>query len=267
MEENKYSVMSLNLLTSGARLPGNPAFTKRVHAIQEMIQQYQPDIIGVQELTKFMFPYLSEIQNTYTIFGESRHAFLSDEYSSILFNKNKFEYIDGKTLWLSPTSNTPGSKFLFSQFPRIVTYIYLKDKQTQQTFSVFNTHLDANFDFVRAKQIIVLTKIIRKLHKGAFTIVTGDFNCTCDSKALLCMQKTKLSDLIERKFGTTLRGSIGSYRFHHLPIDHIFVSQSIKPITVTKITDSYNNIFPTDHYPVYAEFSILQNNDTESITI
>ena len=255
-EKNNYSVMSLNLLTSGARLPGNPAFTKRITAIQEMIQQYHPDIIGVQELTKFMFPYLSEIQTTYAIFGKSRHAFVGDEYSSILYNKNRFELLDGNTFWLSPDINKPGSKFLFSQFPRIVTYIYLKDKYTQTTFSVFNTHLDANFDFVRAKQILALTKIIHKNQKGKFTIVTGDFNCTCDSKALLCMQKTKLSDLIERKFGTTLRGSIGSYRFHHLPIDHIFVSESIKPITVTKITNSYNNIFPTDHYPVYAKFSI-----------
>ena len=56
-----FKIMSLNLLTSGARLPGNPPFSIRIHAIQSMLQEYDPDIIGVQELTSGMFPYMSNI--------------------------------------------------------------------------------------------------------------------------------------------------------------------------------------------------------------
>lgn len=252
---NNYSIMSLNLLTSGARLPGNPSFPKRIDAIQKMIHEYNPDIIGVQELTKFMFPYFKNILQTYEIFGDSRHSLVGDEYSSILFNKEKFELHEGKTFWLSNQSEKQGSKFFFSQFPRIVTYIYLKDKETNKTFSVFNTHLDANFAFVRTKQALALSRIINANQKGDFTILTGDFNCTCTSKALRTLRTNKLNDLITKSFGTTLRGSVGSYRFKHLPIDHIFVSANLQPCSVTKITTSYENVFPTDHFPVFAVVS------------
>ncbi len=38
-----FKIMSLNLLTSGARLPGNPPFSIRIHAIQSMLQEYDPE--------------------------------------------------------------------------------------------------------------------------------------------------------------------------------------------------------------------------------
>ena len=93
---NSFKIMSLNLLTSGANIPGNPPFNIRIKAISSMLEEYAPDIIGVQELTDSMFPYLKDILNKYEIFGESRHSLLSDEYSSILFNKDKYELIEGK---------------------------------------------------------------------------------------------------------------------------------------------------------------------------
>lgn len=144
-----FKIMSLNLLTSGARLPGNPPFSIRIHAIQSMLQEYDPDIIGVQELTAGMFPYMSNILERYEIFGDSRHSLVSNEYSSILFKKDRYTFLDGKTLWLSREEEKKGSKYPLSQFPRIVTYVYLKDNKTNQTLTVFNTHLDANFPFVR----------------------------------------------------------------------------------------------------------------------
>lgn len=248
---NSFKIMSLNLLTSGANIPGNPPFNIRITAIKSMLEEYAPDIIGVQELTDSMFPYLKDILNKYAIFGESRHSLLSDEYSSILFNKDKYELIEGKTLWLSDTVTKKGSKYLLSQFPRIVTYVYLKDKLTNKTFTVFNTHLDANFPFIRTKQAIILSKIIHKYQQGDFTLLCGDFNCTRLSPALRLLSK-RLKDLSYDEMGSTLRGNVGSLLYKHLPIDHIFISDNLSIDEVNKITSSYNTIYPTDHYPVIA---------------
>lgn len=248
---NSFKIMSLNLLTSGANIPGNPPFNIRITAIKSMLEEYTPDIIGVQELTDSMFPYLKDILNKYAIFGESRHSLLSDEYSSILFNKDKYELIEGKTLWLSDTVTKKGSKYLLSQFPRIVTYVYLKDKLTNKTFTVFNTHLDANFPFIRTKQAIILSKIIHKYQQGDFTLLCGDFNCTRLSPALRILSK-RLKDLSYDEMGSTLRGNVGSLLYKHLPIDHIFISDNLSIDEVNKITSSYNTIYPTDHYPVIA---------------
>lgn len=248
---NSFKIMSLNLLTSGANIPGNPPFNIRIKAISSMLEEYAPDIIGVQELTDSMFPYLKDILNKYSIFGESRHSLLSDEYSSILFNKDKYELLDGKTLWLSNTTTKKGSKYLLSQFPRIVTYVYLKDKVTNKTFTVFNTHLDANFPFIRTKQAIILSKIIHKYQQGDFTLLCGDFNCTRLSPALRLLNK-RLKDLSYDEMGSTLRGNVGSFLYKHLPIDHIFISDNLSIDEINKITSSYNTVYPTDHYPVIA---------------
>lgn len=249
---NMIKVMSLNLLTSNANIPGNLPFNKRIDAIEKMIDEYAPDIIGVQELTDAMFPCLDNILNKYQIFGDSRHSLISDEYSSILYDKNKYELLDGQTLWLSNTINKKGSKYLLSQFPRIVTYVYLKDKETNKTFTVFNTHLDANFPFIRTKQVIVLARIILKYKKGDFTILCGDFNCTRLSPALKILKKIKLKDLSKDEIGSTLRNNLGACIYSHLPIDHIFISKKLSVDTISKITTSYNEVYPSDHYPIIA---------------
>lgn len=250
-----FKIMSLNLLTSGARLPGNPPFSIRIHAIQSMLQEYDPDIIGVQELTAGMFPYMSNILERYEIFGDSRHSLVSNEYSSILFKKDRYTFLDGKTLWLSREEEKKGSKYPLSQFPRIVTYVYLKDNKTNQTLTVFNTHLDANFPFVRTQQSKVLSKIILKYQKGDYTLLCGDFNCTRLSAAFLLLNRTHLRDLIDDSFGSTLRGDVGSMRYHHLPIDHILVSDNLSVQTAVKITYPYDSVYPTDHFPVIAQMT------------
>lgn len=250
-----FKIMSLNLLTSGARLPGNPPFSIRIHAIQSMLQEYDPDIIGVQELTSGMFQYMSNILERYEIFGDSRHSLVSNEYSSILFKKDRYTFLDGKTLWLSREEEKKGSKYPLSQFPRIVTYVYLKDNKTNQTLTVFNTHLDANFPFVRTQQSKVLSKIILKYQKGDYTLLCGDFNCTRLSAAFLLLNRTHLRDLIDDSFGSTFRGDVGSMRYHHLPIDHILVSDNLSVQTVVKITYPYDSVYPTDHFPVIAQMT------------
>ena len=72
---NSFKIMSLNLLTSGANIPGNPPFNIRIKAISSMLEEYTPDIIGVQELTDSMFPYLKDILNNLTIYNRVVNKF------------------------------------------------------------------------------------------------------------------------------------------------------------------------------------------------
>lgn len=253
---HEYVVMSLNLLTDSAPKWIYPSFSHRSKAIHQMIHTYDPDIIGLQELTKNMFPHFKESFQTYGIFGDSRHSLIGDEYCSILYKKDQFELLGGKTLWLSSTPEIQSSKFKKSQFPRIVTYAYLKDKRNDHIFTVFNTHLDANLRSVRSLQAEVLSSIILEKEKGDFTILTGDFNSTSREDALSILAKTSMKDLVSDTIGSTLRGQIGSMRMHQLPIDHIFVTRNIMASNVKKITESDAGVHPTDHYPVIAYLNL-----------
>lgn len=247
-------VITCNLLTDRLVLHDNPKFSIRVKNIESMIHQYEPDIICVQELTETMLPFMNGILNQYEIAGEYRHSYCSNEGNMILFKKNRFVHNRTKTLWLSNTPLHRGSKFLFSQFPRITTYVSLHDRLTNQSITVFNTHLDALFNFVRKQQLETLMKLIQQYSNSTFTILCGDFNTT--SSTIQLITNAYFKDIVPDSIGSTLRGKHGSKRYHNQPIDHILISKEQNvSYTVFKITDSYNNVYPSDHYPLISTIS------------
>lgn len=255
MKKSKMKMMSLNLLTDKLLLPSYLPFSTRINAIHSLVNQYTPDIICTQELTKTMIPYLDSLQETYQMVGEFRSCSWSDEANNIFFLKNKYELLETNTLWLSNTPEKKGSKVFLSQFPRIMNYTHLKDMNTNQAFFVFNVHLDALFNFVRKNQIKIMVQLIQEIAKDSFFIVCGDFNCT--SETLYPYTRTLMKDLTVDSIGSTLRGKNGTKRYHNKPIDHIFVSKNFTTsYTSLKVTNTYNNIYPSDHFPVISTIEI-----------
>lgn len=250
-----YKFMSMNMLTDGLYNYGDSRFKCRVEAIHEMLRQTKPDVIGVQELTDAMKPYMYDILKKYQLAGESRDSMFNDEYSAILFCNDRFTLLDQGTFWLSSTPKKKGSKLPLSQFPRIVTYVHLYDKTEQKDFTFFNTHLDHNLKSVRIRQAEILIDLIEKYQKGSFTVVTGDFNAPLKDLPADLIQKNHLKDTVDPSIGSTLRGKIGTFFQKNLPIDHILVSDHMKLIELQKLDQKYAGYYPSDHYPLIAAVS------------
>lgn len=251
----KLKVMSLNLMTDSLYPIGDKRFSIRYKAILSLIHQEQPDLIGIQELTPTMFAFLQSLFTDYEIFGDSRHSFFYNEYSSVLYRKDRFQKTYGTTKWLSSKPDKPSSHLATSMFPRIVTIVHLLDKQTNEEFTFANTHLDANLPSVRTLQAIILTSILFSEQKGNI-ILTGDFNTISTSDALKALTKLNIKDAINDTIGSTLVGPLGSRSHEYKPIDHIFVSNNIQITKSYKVTDTFNGIQPSDHYPVVAQIEI-----------
>ena len=251
-----YKIMTLNMLTDVIYSFGDDRFSRRIIGMNEMIRTHHPDLIGVQELTGKMFRYMDEIFNEYELIGENRHSRILNEYSAILYKKDKFDVLENDTYWLSPEPKAKGSRFRLSQFPRIVTYALLKDKETGETFTFFNTHLDQTFNSVRKKQAEVLRGIILDKQKGKFTAVTGDFNALSDSDPLRVLCDAGLKDTAMDSLGSTLRGKIGSAIQRNRPIDHILISEHIEAYKLIKIDQKYDGYWVSDHYPLMIEMEI-----------
>lgn len=252
----EYRIMTLNMLTDTLYSYGDSRFSRRIHAINEMIKTNSPDLIGIQEMTENMLPYMDTIFEDYAMIGEKRHSRFLNEYSSILYKKDRFILLKQNTFWLSQTPDQKGSKFFFSQFPRITTFAVFKDDKNNQAFSFFNTHLDHIFTFVRNTQAQVLRNLIMKHSEGVFTAVTGDFNAVPDSEPLRIVCSTGLKDTSDISLGSTLRGPIGSRVNGNKPIDHILLSDHINKYTLTKLDQKYSNIWPGDHYPLMIAFEL-----------
>ena len=251
----EYAFMTFNMLTDSFFLPDNPPFSIRKKAVKTMIETYHPDLIGVQEVNHRMLSELSDPFQGYVSFGDSRHALYADEYNLIFYRSDRFELLDGKTFWLSPHPERKGSRFPGSQFPRIVTIAIMHDLLNDTLFTFANTHLDANFSFIRYKQAEVLLRILKQYQKGSFTVLTGDFNATVTSKEISLI-RMEMKDLTNRSIGSTLRGKLGSLKNHQLPIDHIFLSPPVRNVSIQKITDAYDGIYPSDHYPLLAKIAM-----------
>lgn len=250
-----YKFMTMNMLTDGLYNFGDSRFKCRIQAINALIREKEPDVIGVQEMTEAMKPYMTEIFRKYQMVGESRGSILTDEYSAILFRADRFELKNTATYWLSRTPSKRRSRLLFSQFPRIVTCAVLYDQAEDKTFSMFNTHLDHNLEPVRSAQAEILCSLIQKYQKGSFTVVTGDFNAVVDSPPLRILEKCGLKDTVTEAIGSTLRGRIGSTIQHNRPIDHILISEHAELIRLEKLDQKYAGYYPSDHYPLLAEIS------------
>lgn len=254
MEE--YAVLTCNLMTDFAVLKGEHRFSKRAKAVTEMIHELHPDFIGVQELTRSMYPYLQDVFRDYGIFGDARHSWINDEYTSILYRKEKFELIGGDTKWLSHTPDQRGSKLIHSLYPRIVTFGYFKNIATDDIFTVANTHLDHGLASVRDEQANILAHILMERQKGSFLLVTGDFNTTSASDALHIFQKVHLQDVVKEELGASQRGLLAKKRYQDHPIDHIYISKGLSVLNVRKVTKKYGGSYPSDHYPIIAYIAL-----------
>ena len=249
-----YKIMTFNLLINHIYDFGRSRFTTRSASILKLIDQEQPDIIGVQELTPFSEKHLTSLYDKYAMTGRYRRTNkrFFNESNAILYRKDKFDLIDSKTFWLSKTPYVPASKFITSIFPRIAVFAVLQDKETKEVFTMINLHLDHGRESIRTAQTKALIDLAKHTMRGSFTVVTGDFNTDPDSEAIHIMHDNGFYDLATNALGTTLRGKVSTLAHHNRPIDHILIFGNVTGKDCIVHKECYDGIYPSDHWPLSA---------------
>lgn len=240
VDDGKIKVMSFNVYFNDELL--------RSDAILEIINRYSPDIIGVQEATGVWINiFNTHLSPKYGCVGISRDNNLTGEHSAVIYNKEKFNLIEDKTLWLSDTPDTP-SKFDNSIFNRIMTYAVLERRSDSKRFIAANTHLDHGIDEVRSMQSAKLMELLSE-SEGMPIFITGDFNATNTSTTYYNMTSSFLRDsLLVAEQKTT------GFTYANKVIDYVFVSRTgIKVNKYRVIPDKINGESPSDHNPVLIE--------------
>lgn len=233
MEYGKYSVITYN--------DGDNATTK-LNQVSQIIIDYAPDIVGMQEVQKMHVPMYESKLGHYT--GVYYDHDTSLYGAPIFFNNKKFELVESGTQWLSSTPDKKFSSFAVSDYIRSYVYAILKDKATGEEIVVVNTHVDYIAE-ANALQIEVLLECTERF-RGRPIIYTGDFN----------MQNT--SDGYKQMYASGLR-DCGSYLGHSIKghIDFCFVDLLyVVPTSYKYITDHEYCETASDHMPVYQEIAI-----------
>ncbi len=254
-------IMTFNLQNDYSIITKKSSFSQRMPSIIKIINDNDPDIIGVQEMTSLMKKTLTRKLNKYHFVGKSRYSknITTNEHNDILIKKN-IDIIENRTFWLSESPQHSGSRFKLSIFPRICTCSLISING--QKLRIYNTHLDHLFKSTRNNQLTKLTKIMKMHNQEIPAILMGDFNATISSSSIEKFESNN-SNLIsiykklEPSF--THHNKNGESYFSKEPIDYIYVSYKLKQSKPKIIKDKPFEVYPSDHYPLIVDIEFINS--------
>lgn len=242
---------------------GGNMVAQRAPRFNQLVTEYQPDLILIQEDNYHWCPILEKLfEDMYGVVGTYSDGpeGTRGNRQSIFFRKDRYELVDQGALWLSDTPSEPYTKFADSKSCRHCTWAILKDTFTGRELFVCNTHLDTASEEVRLKQLAVLQE-----HMGGYmeqypTLLVGDFNSRPDGHVYATVTQT-LSDphvtaavkLNNAEFTYDKYGTEDDPR----RLDYLFYNDGLVAETYRVMIDLYNG-YVSDHYGVTTQYSFAK---------
>ena len=256
------SIMTYNIRYAEPN-DGDNYWEVRKPEVAQLIQYYQPDILGLQEVLRPQLDYLRNALPDYRYVGVGRDdGKLAGEYTPIFYRSAKFKLIRTHTYWLSETPEKPTMGWDAATM-RVVTYAILKERATGQHYAVFNTHLDYKGETARQESAKLILNLLEEMQWGESpVIVIGDFNAEPTTEAITIF-KSNLSDAYEN----TKQPSYGPYgTYNRFELDHKLDRRIDYIFTKNVIVNSHrhiddhrdNGLWISDHLPVFVEVSSEQ---------
>lgn len=251
--------MQLKIISSNIRYEnahdGDHAWEKRLPLLANIFTDFHPDILATQEGREKQIRSLAETIPLTLIAG---HREWIDErmYPCLFVNSEQIKVMESGDIWLSETPNVSGSVSFKSTFPRLCTWIKITHLVNNQDYIVINTHLDHVLEETRIEQIKVLISEIQNLNtENLPLILMGDFNESPEGKVRsLILDQLNLKDpwieedLPEETSHHAFKGEQTSGE----RIDWILIPKAFAVEEIKLEKKSFNNIFPSDHYPLLA---------------
>ncbi|WP_445731345.1 endonuclease/exonuclease/phosphatase family protein [Mariniflexile sp.] len=255
-----FKVMTYNVRLDIAS-DGENAWTHRKDFLSSQVLFFGPDILGVQEARPNQMADLKEALKDYKVIGLGRDGGNEGEHSSIFYNTKKFKVEKENTFWLSETPKIV-SKGWDAAYPRIYTYGLFTDLKTSKKIWVFNTHLDHVGAQAQLNGIKQIQQKIKEVNtKNYPVILMGDFNVEPNSLLIKNLSESMLNTQTVAKLTFGPNGTFNGFKFNEpvtRKIDYVFMSKS-NHLTVIKhavLSDSNNLKYPSDHFPVFVEFTL-----------
>ncbi|WP_254073642.1 endonuclease/exonuclease/phosphatase family protein [Cellulophaga sp. HaHaR_3_176] len=240
---------------------GENAWTNRKDFLSSQVLFFSPDILGVQEAKPNQMSDLKTALKEYKFIGTGRDGEDEGEYSAIFYNAKKFKIENENTFWLSDTPEKV-SKGWDAAYPRVCTYGLFTDLKSSKKIWIFNTHLDHVGEQARLNGIqLVQQKIAEVNNKNYPVILMGDFNVEPNSLLIKNLSESMLNTETVSNITFGPDGTFNGFKFNEAvtrKIDYIFMSKS-QPLQINKqavLSDSDTLKYPSDHFPVYIDFTI-----------
>lgn len=222
----------------------------------------QVEILGVQEALHHQMQDLEVLLPNYAWTGKARDdGGQKGEYSAIFYRKDLYSFITGGTFWLSETPDKP-SKGWDAALPRVCTWAVLKQINSGRTLMIMNTHFDHVGQQARVESAKLILKKTKELNTENWPlIIMGDFNATATQEPILILNQALINTEMAATVKMISSGTFNAFNWNEAPkntIDYIFINQSWQVLRHGVITQSNNQRYPSDHFPVIVEMFFLE---------
>ncbi len=254
-------VMTYNVRYASSRPPN--AWRSRRPVARAMLQQYQPDVVGMQEA---VYQQVKDFQTDlpdYSWIGLGRDGGSRGEFMAVFYRRERLEPLEFDHFWLSDTPDVIGSTTWGNSNRRMVTWVKFQDKQTKRVFLLWNTHFDHRIQKARENSAKL---ILQRIPEATDTplLLLGDFNAVAGENPVFNMlvKDGPFQDTWDTAESTGpavstfhgYRGIVSGGR----RIDWILSRGKVRVTKSTIVTFSQNDQFPSDHCPVVAEVILGQ---------
>jgi len=259
----KVTVMSFNIRNSGAH-DGENSWSNRKKQVCDIISHHSPDVIGLQEPFRDQIDDIRKMLPEYDKIGVGRDGKKKGEYSAIFYRVKRFKVEKSDTFWLSSTPGKPSkSREWGNDCIRICTWAHFIERESGQSFYMYNTHLDHKSQLSREKSIrLIMTHIQKRKHLDPF-VLTGDFNVGEGNSIIKYLKGENIADHSPITLVDTFRvlypdeKVVGTYndfvgKSKGSKIDYIFVDASTHTLSASIIRTQKGGRYPSDHYPIIA---------------
>ncbi len=256
----------LRVMTFNVRLltadDGANSWDARRDLVVEMLRSEDPDIIGTQELFKRQGDELVARLPKYAWFGEGRRGGEADEHMGVFYRRDHFRVLDSGNFWLSDTPEVPGSRTWGNLYPRLVTWARFERVADGATFTLYNTHLPYRDEDepARKRAAGLIHARLKILPGNENVILTGDFNTTPDNAVHTTLTATLADAWIASRKRSGPEGTFHAFTGRpERRIDWILF-RGPKILRAKTVTTHRDGRYPSDHFPVVAEFELEAGN-------
>lgn len=263
--DNKMNILSFNIRMDTSE-DGLNQWSNRKDLAADVIRFYDIDLFGGQEVLHHQLVDLLDRLPGYAYVGVGREdGKTKGEYAPIFYKKDRFSVVRTGNFWLAEDMDAVGKKGWDAACERVATWAVFHDTESGKEFLFLNTHLDHMGVTARHEGASLVLTQVQKLAGGLPVIVTGDFNAVPTDDPILVLTDpndprhlTHTRTLAAFKYGP-------EWTFHdygRIPygkrewIDYIFVKGDFKVWRHGVLTDTLNQLYPSDHCPILATLII-----------
>lgn len=277
-------VMSYNILATEKTASDNYTnltIEQREDLLVQVVQQYDLDIIGLQEVNYRWAPLLQQdmpglgygvVQGIST----KNHTYSNcsgtwDLLNPIYYRLDKFDLLESGGAFLTPDGKMETQQWDSVNMKRTVTWAVLKNKKNGEVVSFLNTHLILSGKVGRVEQVkMMYTKGAELQQKyGGGIVITGDHNMVEGSEPYQAYINGGV--VVDSRYQTSnhtcisscSNGGVAHDETYGVPIDYVFVSPSYVVNKYYVHNGVVENGHLSDHAGVYAELYTRSAEDTD----